>query len=634
MDKNSLIGFALIFILFMVWGQLNTPSAEELAAKRTQDSLEQVQNNLDSEEIAAAIEEETQIAQPEVSDSAKMIQMAGKYGVFGNSAVGSESTQTLENDLVKIEFSNKGGRITSVKLKEYKKNLFNDQQEEVITDLYLQEDKKNKFEYQLPIAGAAGGIVNTSNLYFTPTLKGNTLSFKANAGNGKYFEQKYVLESDGYGIDYDINFVGLENDLRGDAKVVKLRWDSYLDKLERSEYYDRIYSSIYYKETDDNPTYCTCTSDDEVDTEDKSVKWLSHSNQFFNASLIAKETNFKSAFMETKMYDETNEDLKFLGSEISIPLNDKSFAMHMYIGPNEFDRLNAYEMELEDIIPYGRSILGTLNRWVIRPMFNLLSGIISNKGIVILVLTFIIKLVLYPLTYKMLYSQSKMGALKPRIEKMKEKNPDDAQAAQMETMKLYQEYGVSPLGGCLPIFLQMPIWIALYRFFPASIEFRQASFLWATDLSSFDVAFNLPFELPMQMGAHISAFTLLYAITSLIYTYYNTKHMDMSANPSMKYMQYLMPIFFMGFFNSYASGLTCYLFFSNLFNITQTIVTKNYLIDQDKIAADLEAYKKKPKKKKKGGGFQERLSKALKEQQELQKQRDLDKSKSIKKKKK
>ena len=327
--------------------------------------------------------------------------------------------------------------------------------------------------------------------------------------------------------------------------------------------------------------------------------------------------------------DTEDADLKKLISSLKVPYNRAStenFAMEFYVGPNEFDRLREVGSDLEDIVPFGWSIFGTVNRWIVRPLFNFLSSFIGSKGIVILVLTFMVKLCLYPLTYRMLYSQSKMGALKPQIEKLKEK-VKDPQQQQVETMKMYREFGVNPLGGCMPMLLQMPIWIALYRFFPASIEFRQASFLWATDLSSYDVMTYLPFEIPF-VGGHISLFTILWAGTTLIYTYYNTKHMDMSANPAMKYMQYLMPIMFLGFFNTYASGLTCYLFFSNLFNIGQTVVTKNYIIDQDKVRAELEANKKKPKKK---SGFQERLEAAMKEQQRVQAQREAQKGKKKRK---
>jgi YidC/Oxa1 family membrane protein insertase len=271
---------------------------------------------------------------------------------------------------------------------------------------------------------------------------------------------------------------------------------------------------------------------------------------------------------------------------------------------------------MEDIVPFGWSIFGTINRWVIRPIFSFLSNLIGSKGIVILLLTLIVKSLVYPLTYKMLYSQSKMSALKPQLAKLKDKFKDDAQKVQMETMKIYREYGVNPAGGCFPMVLQMPIWFALYRFFPASIEFRQAPFLWANDLSSYDVFFRLPFSIPF-LGDHLSLFTFLWAVSMLVYTYYNSKMMDMgsmASMPMMKYMQYLMPLMFVFFFNSYASGLTCYLLFSNLLNIGQTLVTKNYLIDNEKILVELDANKKKPKKK---GGFQDRLQKALQEQQKV-----------------
>jgi YidC/Oxa1 family membrane protein insertase len=410
----------------------------------------------------------------------------------------------------------------------------------------------------------------------------------------------------------------LQDIVQSGESNIELHWRNYLGKLEKSTYYERIYSSTYFKAADDDMSYCSCTSDGEEDADGEPVAWLSHSNQFFNSSLMTDGKPFQSAFMTTKMLTDEDDDLKILDSKIKIPFGQnasETFAMKMYIGPNEFERLAGFDNELQDIIPFGKSVFGTVNRWIVRPLFSFLSRFIGSMGLVILVLTCLIKLVLYPLTYKMLYSQSKMAALKPRLAKMKEKLKDDSQAQQVESMKMYREYGVNPMGGCLPIFLQMPIWIALYRFFPASIEFRQQSFWWASDLSSYDAFFQLPFEIPM-VGEHLSLFTLLWALTTLMYTYYNTKHMDFSGQPAaMKYMQYLMPVMFMGFFNSYASGLTAYLFFSNLFNIGQTLVTKEFIIDHDKIKLALEENKKKPKKK---GGFQERMASMLEEQKKKQ----------------
>ena len=575
MDKNTLIGFALIFVLLIVWQQFNMPSQEELERQQQiQDSIEQAQQ-LAEAEIAKPEETTALTVQEEIAalpDSLKEEKLSGMFGPFSSAGSGEEKLITVENELMTLVLTNKGGRIKEVILKDFEKNVLTEEKKEVKEELKLLSDEKNKFEYLLPIASLPSGGVRTGDLFFDVQQSGNEVVFRANAGSGRYFEQKYNLQDNSYRIGYDIKLEGLQNVLANNAEEIELIWHDYLDRIEINHNFERRYSTIYFKPAEEGVDYCSCTSDDVEELNDQRIKWISHSNQFFNSTLIAKES-FASGVLETQVLDTE----------------------------------------------------GTVNRWIVRPLFNFLSSFIGSKGIVILVLTFIVKLCLYPLTYRMLYSQSKMSALKPQIEKLKEK-VKDPQQQQVETMKLYREFGANPLGGCMPMLLQMPIWIALYRFFPASIEFRQASFLWATDLSSYDVMTYLPFEIPF-VGGHISLFTILWAGTTLIYTYYNTKHMDMSANPAMKYMQYLMPIMFLGFFNTYASGLTCYLFFSNLFNIGQTVVTKNYIIDQDKVRAELEENKKKPKKK---SGFQERLEAAMKEQQRVQAQREAQKKKKKK----
>lgn len=644
MDRNTIIGIVLIFVLFIVWQQFivgpeTRRQAEE--QQRIQDSIALAEMRTDSlnklQQIAidsGAIEDTmiTPIADPTVADSLKATRVAVDYGPFAAAAIGEETFYTLENDVFRLKFSNKGGRIVEAELKNYKKISEDEKKKEIESALLLLEDEKNKFEYLLPVSGVTGGVVRTGDLYFTATKTDNAITFRAAAGNGRYFEQKYTLASGTYNIDYNLQLEGLNGVLTDGAQNITLNWLNYLDKLEKNTTYERTYSTAYYKPVDGNYSYCSYTSDDVEDRSSEKIKWVSHSNQFFNSALIA-DTNFDGAVLEAEQQDESAPNLKILTTQLSIPVNGSSsqgFAMDFYVGPNEFKRLRAIGYDLEDVIPFGWSIFGTINRWIIRPVFDFLSSFIGSKGIVILALTFLIKLALYPLTYRMLYSQSKMGALKPRIEGLKEKLKDDQQQQQMETMKLYREFGVNPLGGCMPMVLQMPIWFALYRFFPAAIEFRQASFLWATDLSSYDVFVRLPFEIPLGFGSHLSLFTILWAVTTLIYTYYNTKHMDMSANPAMKYMQYIMPVMFLGFFNSFASGLTCYLLFSNLFNIGQTIVTKNYIIDQEKIQRELEAYRQKPKKK---GGFQQRLETAMKEQQKVQAERQRQQQQQKKKRK-
>ncbi|MCB0557956.1 MAG: membrane protein insertase YidC [Lewinellaceae bacterium] len=632
MDRNTIIGLTLIFILLLAWQQVMQPTEEELQEQQQrQDSIEAVQQRQDSlQEIEKDTTAGLEYVETE-ADSLKLLRQQVAFGPFSQAAAGTGQEVVLENDLFKLSFSNKGGIIKDALLKNYFKIVDDEEGKDVKVPLSLLEDEKNKFEYFFPIANLPTGGVSSGDLYFEVVKADKqSVTFRAVADNGGYFEQEYRITDGTYNIEYDIKFENLHTLISQNSDEIRLNWVNYLGKLEKNTTYERRYSSVYFKPVDEDPDYCSCTSDDKEEVSGKRVKWVSNANQFFNSSLVAKDA-FDGATLETKMLPEDAEDLKLLVSEINVPYQheaSETFAMEFYVGPNEFDRLNALGNDLEDVIPFGWSIFGTINRWVIRPLFNFLSSFIGSKGIVILFLTLIVKLLLYPLTYRMLYSQSKMGALKPRLEGMKEKFKEDPQAQQMETMKLYREFGVNPLGGCMPMVLQMPIWFALYRFFPASIEFRQAGFLWADDLSSYDVFVNLPFELPFHMGAHISLFTVLWAVTTLIYTYYNTRHMDMSANPAMKYMQYIMPVMFLGFFNTFASGLTCYLLFSNLFNITQTIVTKNYIIDNEKIEKELEAYRKKPKKK---GGFQQRLETALKEQQRVQEQKETQQQKKRKK---
>ncbi|MEM1120414.1 MAG: membrane protein insertase YidC [Bacteroidota bacterium] len=622
MDKtnlNQIIGIALIMAILFYWAKINAPTEEQLAEQqRIQDSIK----------AAMVVEEEaTPIAaspeQQNLPDSLLNLQMRATHGVFAPSALGEEQTTIIENDLMTVVFTNKGGRIKEVTLKEYQKSRLDSNKVVQMSTLKLLEDNKNKFEYLLPMSSLSSGAVKTSTLYFTPTVNGKTITFRASAGNGKYFEQKYVIQDGTYAIDYLVKLVGLDSEV--DASNIELNWVNYLDKIEENVSYEKNYTAAYYYDTEEDLEDCGCTSN-EQENPDERIKWVSHSNQFFNSALMAKDGSFKKAELVAEMLDEDGPDLKKLTSKLSIPMESDAFAMNFYIGPNEYDRLKAQGNGLEDIIPYGSSIFGTINRWLIRPAFSFLNSFISSKGISIIVMTLLVKLLLFPLTYKMVYSQQKMAALKPRMSEVKKKFGDDQQAAQMETMKMYREYGVNPLGGCLPIAAQMPIWFALFRFFPASIEFRQASFLWAHDLSSFDVIAWLPngMEIPFY-GAHISLFTLLYGVSMIAYTWYNSKQMDMSQmgggqqQQMMIYMQYFMPIMFLFFFNNYAAGLTTYMFTSNLMNISQMVFTKSVLIDKDKIEAELKANKAKPKKK---GGFSERLAEAMKEQQRIQAQKE------------
>ncbi len=618
-DKNSLIGMLLIFVLLFTFMQLNKPSEAELQRqKHIQDSIALAKQRIETGTTETAT---TPALAPTYTGNAKAdsllkTQLGGKFGAFASSAIGTEQTQTLENEVFKITFTNKGGRIKDVLLKNYLKVVKGTDGKETKVPLSLLEDTKNKFEYYLPVQGV--GTVSTADLFFAPTVAGNTISFRADAGEGKFIEQNYTIKPNAYDIDYSVRFEGLANTISAESNQIKLFWENYLDRLELGVDYERTMATLAFKKAEDSPSECSCTKSD-MQQLGAPVKWIAATNQFFNTSLVAGQS-FSSATLHTEVpSDKTAADLKKLSAELYVPFGHTSsekFAMKIYSGPNEFSRLREYGVGLEDIVPFGSSIFGSVNRWIIRPIFNFLSMFIGIKGLVILLLTLLVKAFLYPLTYRMLYSQSKMGALKPKVDKLREKYGDDQQKISMESMKLYQEFGVNPLGGCMPMVLQMPIWIALYRFFPAAIEFRQQSFLWASDLTAFDAFIQLPVAIPL-FGDHISLFTLLWTVTTLIYTYYSMQNVDMSANPAMKYMQYFMPVMMMFAFNSYASGLTCYLVFSNILNIAQTLITKNYIIDQDKVRAELEANKNKPKKE---GGFRARFQKLVEQQQQAQQQ--------------
>lgn len=606
MEKNQIVGFALIFLILIGWSYFTQPTPEEIEAAKEEARLEKLrQVQVQQEATKEGAFQETDA--PAIVDSSQ-------FGIFAKASQGSEQTYTLSNDLVTISLSSKGARVTSAELKKHFKVLSQPKEEEKKELVKLFEDTKNKWNYEIQLVDRT---INTQDLFFEGRQSGNSVTFRAPTSSGGYIEQTYALSEDGYELDYDLKLNGLDNFLKGDNPV-NLEIINFLDPIEQNRFFEKTYSTIYFKEKDSSSDYCSCRGDDREEVTEEPVEWISFVNQFFNTSLIVENGGFASMDASVEMYDEDNPDLKRVTATMALPKDklDGTYPMKLYMGPNEYKRLSGFDNRLEEIIPFGRSIFGSINRHMIRPFFNWLSGFIGSKGVVIIVLIFIIKMAVFPLTYKMLKSQAKMGALKPQLAGLKEKHKDDAQKIQMETMRIYREYGVSPVGGCMPMIAQIPIWYALFRFFPASITFRQEPFLWAHDLSSYDVWFNLPFNIPV-IGAHLSLFTVLYAVSQLIYTYYNSRHMDMSANPAMKYVQYLMPLMFFGFFNTYASGLTCYMFFSNLITIGQTIITKSFVFDNDKILADLNVQKAKPKKK---GGFQDRIAKALEQQQKAREQ--------------
>ena len=334
MDKtnlNQIIGITLIFAILFYWAKINAPTEAQLAEQqRIRDSV-----------IAATTEDRTLQLEEQapvvlnLPDSVRNLQAVATHGIFAPSAVGEEKTNTIENDLMTVVFTNKGGRIKEVVLKKYEKSKLDSNKVVQKSVLKLLEDNKNKFEYFLPISNLNSGRIKTSTLYFTPTISGKTVTFRASAGNGKYFEQKYAINDGTYAIDYTIKLVGLDDQV--DASNVQLNWVNYLDKIEENIKYEKNYSSAYFYTTDEDMDYCSCTTDSE-EAPDERVKWVSHSNQFFNSSLMAKEGSFRKAVLTTEMQDEGSDNLKKLTTNLQIPMEAGAFAMNFYVGPNEYDR--------------------------------------------------------------------------------------------------------------------------------------------------------------------------------------------------------------------------------------------------------------------------------------------------------
>ena len=619
MDRNNLIGFILIFAITLGYFYFNSPSKDKLAKESAvvEDSTMATAAPTPTAPLTPAKKSVVEETLPQDS-AARAGFLQSKYGVFAGAGQGSEQFVELENEEVIVKLSTKGGRIVSVFLKKYKKLLDDSAHNHIQYPLYLLNNPNNKWQYFIPYKGAPSGFINTGELYFTPSKSGNTVTMTATGQNGIQFVQTYKL-GEHFDMDYNVSLKGADQILPPGEQNIQFHWENYVERVEQNTKVEKQYSTLYYKTKDGKSDYLKPNDEEEVM---EPIDWVSSTNQFFNTSLLSDLSHpFSGGLLQTETPEDDPVVLTIHRMTLKMPVepNGLNSSMKIFSGPNVFETLRAYDRSLEDIVPFGWGIFGTVNRWLIRPLFNFIASWIGSFGLAILILTLMVKLALSPLNYKMIHSQSKMSALKPVIAKLKDKYKDDSQTLQMETMKIYREYGVNPLGGCMPMLLQLPIWIALYRFFPASIDFRQQPFLWAHDLSSYDALFYLPTNIPF-IGDHISLFTVLWVVTTLIYTYYNSKVMDMSSmgNPSMKYMQYIMPVMFLGFFNNYASGLTAYLFISNLFNIGQTLFIKNVLIDHDKIKQELKRNKEKPKKK---TGFAAKFEQAMKEQQRAAEQR-------------
>lgn len=625
MDRNTIIGLVLIFaILFGFW-YFNKPSEEEIAADRhRQDSIAQVRRTEDSiariilterrKQDSISKAQEVQATQVPATDSSQIYDVnRDKYGIFANSTVGQDKLYILENEVMIITVSAKGGKIISVQLKEFHTY-------DSLPLILFDADKTN---FGLTFF-ANNRIINTNDLYFQVYGDGgnSNLSMRLYAdasdtsfNKNNYIEFLYALNGNDYMTDFDINFVGMNNYFDQGSNYIDLDWNTELLKLEKGV--DRFNGpTIYYKYYKDDVDYLSETKDDEEKLTTR-IKWVSFKQRFFSSTLIAKDFFLNADVKALNLEEQYDRYLRSVKTTIGLPLNiseENNIPMSFYFGPNKFSILKKYKLDLERQIPMGWSffLMAWINRYAVLPVFTFLGGFGWNYGIIILILTILLKTVLFPIAYKSYRSSAKMRVLKPDIEVLSKKFPkkEDAMNKQKATMALYKQAGVNPMAGCIPMLLQFPILIAMFRFFPSAFELRQKSFLWADDLSSYDSILNLPFEIPFY-GDHVSLFTLLMTVSTIIYTKVNQDLMGSTQQqmPGMKMMMYLMPVMFLGIFNNYAAALSYYYFLANIITFGQMYLIR-MTIDEDKIRKQIELNKKKTKKKSK---WQQRIETAAKQ---------------------
>ncbi|MEK9530933.1 MAG: membrane protein insertase YidC, partial [Flavobacteriaceae bacterium] len=584
-DPLQIIGMILIFGIF-TWMMYNQ-SAEELAQADTKAAQESVQQPETATPAVSPIPEASEVI--DLSDEAIV------------------ETMVLRNNVLELGVSTKGGILEQVLLQD----MVNYQDEA----LYLINKENNALN--IAFTTSTGQLLQTKFLVFTPTLSkvpnGQELRLRAPLNTEGFIELIYTLPNEGYRFGFEVIAEGISSYL--DTSIpAAFSWQMDGFRHAKSAQYENRYTQLAYRHQTDK--YSTLSASGEDDETEQDVAWVSYRQHFFSSILIP-ETPFKEAALaSTSSTDEEVEAslyLKSFATETNLPYNRNGFAASFdwYMGPTDYEILRKYDENLFESISFGWGLIGWINKSVFYPLFGFLTSLVPH-GIAIILLTIIVRLVLSPVLYKSYVSQAKMRVLRPEITALSEKYKNEPTKRQQETMKLYGKAGVSPVAGCIPALLQMPVFFALFYFFPIAYELRGQSFLWAGDLSSYDVIAELPFSIPFY-GDHISLFPLLASVAIFFYTQQTTGQQMQPAQPgmpNMKIIMYLMPVMMLFFFNNYASGFSLYYFVSNVLMIGIMLVIKNVIIDQDKIHAQIEENKKKPKKQNR---FQRKMTKMMEE---------------------
>jgi YidC/Oxa1 family membrane protein insertase len=612
MDKNTITGLVLIAILLVGFSFLSRPSKEQLEAQqRYYDSIALVQQreaDLKAKAEAALANEKAEA----VNDSTS---------VFFHALEGQNEKVTIQNDVMELAVCTKGGTPFSVTLKEYMEQdkktpltLFNG------NDIDLNFLFYNKRE-----------TIQTQNYYFKAVNRtDSTLTMRLAASADSYIDFNYALRQGSYLVDFNIHAVGMENLLAAGNNHVDIEWSQRARQIEKGYTYENRLAELTYKVSGEGTDYLSAAKNDEKEVAEP-LNWIAFKNQFFSSVFIT-DANFEKAKLASKMETQGSGYIKDYSAEMNTlfdPTGKEATQMYFYFGPNHYKTLTALdndrdsEWELNKLVYLGWPLFRWVNKWFIINIFDWLSGWGLSMGMVLLLLTLIVKAVVFPATWKTYLSSAKMRVLKPKIDVINQKYPkqEDAMKKQQEIMTLYSQYGVSPMGGCLPMLIQMPVLIALFMFIPSAIELRQQGFLWADDLSTYDAFVTFPFRIPF-LGSHLSLFCVLMTVTNILNTKYMMQQQDTGANPqmaAMKWMSYLMPVMFLFILNDYPSGLNYYYFLSTLISVATTLVLRK-TTNEAKLLAQLEANKKDPKKMK-TSGFAARLEAMQKQQEELMKQR-------------
>lgn len=620
MDRNTIIGLGIIGLLLVGYSIFTKPQREaQMAERARRDSIARVEQ---VKAMEAAQQAKTQVIQRDsagnvTTDSVSAERLSGELGDFANAATGTAEKVVLENENLKLTFSTLGGRPYTVQLQKYQ--TFDS------LPVILFNGDSTIFALQF---FAGNRSINTGSLYFQPTVERLTgddgrdfqqLTMTLNVTESAYISYIYRLYDDDYMLDFDMRFKGLD---QYKTDRMEFDFDFYAPYQEKGHQNETMYTTLYYKFQGGDVESFKSRSKKELTeaNETTRIRWVAFSQQFFSTILVANDY-FNGADMIQQRLDTESKYVRRFAASVDMPYDrtsDQLIGMQLYFGPNNFTSLKSYDdLDLQNVVTVGGAMIRWINAYVVIPIFNWLNKYFVNYGIIILLLTLIIKVALFPLTYRSFKSQAVMRLLKPQVDEINARYPrkEDAMKKQQATMDLYKKAGANPMGGCLPMLLQFPILYAMFRFFPTSIELRHQGFLWAHDLSTYDSILTLPWNIPMY-GNHVSLFTLLMTVTTILSMRYNNQAgAGGNQMPGMKGMMYVMPVMFMFILNNFSAGLTYYYFLANVITLGQNLIFKRF-IDEEAIMKKIHSKQAKPVKKSK---FAQRLEAIQKQQQQQQK---------------